>query len=51
MPRRRLLPSPRSLRMAGDFGELVLVLGDSHLPHRATAIPEKFKARRRRRAV
>lgn len=28
--------------MAG-FGELVLVLGDIHIPHRASVIPEKFK--------
>lgn len=28
--------------MAG-FGELVLVLGDLHIPQRANAIPEKFK--------
>lgn len=26
-----------------NFGELVLVLGDLHIPHRASAIPEKFK--------
>ncbi|ETV79990.1 hypothetical protein, variant [Aphanomyces astaci] len=26
-----------------DFGELVLVLGDMHIPHRAVDIPEKFK--------
>ena len=26
-----------------NFGELVLVLGDLHIPHRAAAIPEKFK--------
>ncbi|EWM23182.1 vacuolar protein sorting-associated protein 29 [Nannochloropsis gaditana] len=25
-----------------EFGELVLVLGDLHIPHRAAAIPEKF---------
>jgi len=30
-----------SLLMA-NFGELVLVLGDLHLPHRAAAIPPKF---------
>jgi len=30
--------------MAGaDFGELVLVLGDLNIPHRATDVPEKFK--------
>ncbi|KAJ8614134.1 hypothetical protein CTAYLR_004646 [Chrysophaeum taylorii] len=30
--------------MAGkDFGELVLVLGDAHIPHRAAFIPEKFQ--------
>lgn len=29
--------------MAGNFGELVLVLGDMHIPHRASCIPEKFK--------
>ena len=28
--------------MAG-FGELVLVLGDYHIPTRASVIPEKFK--------
>lgn len=26
-----------------DFGELVLVIGDFHIPHRATGIPEKFQ--------
>jgi vacuolar protein sorting-associated protein 29 len=26
-----------------DFGELVLVVGDSHIPHRAAGIPEQFK--------
>jgi vacuolar protein sorting-associated protein 29 len=26
-----------------EFGELVLVLGDIHIPHRAAIIPEKFK--------
>jgi hypothetical protein len=26
-----------------SFGELVLVLGDLHIPQRANAIPEKFK--------
>mmetsp|Transcript_3264 Transcript_3264/g.4581 ORF Transcript_3264/g.4581 Transcript_3264/m.4581 type:complete len:205 (+) Transcript_3264:42-656(+) len=26
-----------------DFGELVLVLGDMHIPHRESAIPEKFR--------
>jgi len=26
-----------------DFGELVLVLGDLHIPHRAASIPEKFQ--------
>lgn len=26
-----------------NFGELVLVLGDLHIPYRASAIPEKFK--------
>lgn len=30
--------------MAGkDFGELVLVLGDAHIPHRAGLIPDKFQ--------
>jgi vacuolar protein sorting-associated protein 29 len=29
--------------MSADFGELVLVLGDLNIPHRATDIPEKFK--------
>jgi vacuolar protein sorting-associated protein 29 len=27
----------------GDFGELALVIGDFHIPHRATSIPEKFQ--------
>jgi len=27
-----------------DFGELVLVLGDLHIPHRKEDIPEQFKA-------
>lgn len=27
----------------GDFGELALVVGDCHIPHRASGIPEKFK--------
>jgi hypothetical protein len=26
-----------------NFGELVLVLGDIHIPERVNAIPEKFK--------
>jgi vacuolar protein sorting-associated protein 29 len=26
-----------------DFGELVLVLGDLHIPHRAAGIPDAFK--------
>jgi hypothetical protein len=26
-----------------DFGELVLVIGDCHIPHRAAGIPEQFK--------
>lgn len=26
-----------------DFGELVLVVGDCHIPHRASGIPEEFK--------
>ncbi|GLE06161.1 hypothetical protein PINS_up015372 [Pythium insidiosum] len=29
--------------MASGFGELVLVLGDSYVPHRAAEIPEKFQ--------
>lgn len=29
--------------MANEFGELVLVVGDFHIPHRASHIPEKFK--------
>ena len=29
--------------MASDFGELALVLGDFHIPHRAATIPEKFQ--------
>ena len=26
-----------------DFGELALVVGDFHIPHRASGIPEKFQ--------
>jgi hypothetical protein len=26
-----------------NFGELVLVLGDLHIPQRTNSIPEKFK--------
>lgn len=26
-----------------DFGELALVVGDFHIPHRAVKIPEKFQ--------
>ena len=29
--------------MSGDFGELVLVVGDFHIPDRAANIPEKFQ--------
>ncbi len=29
--------------MSSDFGELALVLGDFHIPHRAAGIPEKFQ--------
>jgi vacuolar protein sorting-associated protein 29 len=29
--------------MASDFGELALVVGDFHIPHRAAMIPEKFQ--------
>jgi vacuolar protein sorting-associated protein 29 len=29
--------------MSTDFGELVLVVGDFHMPHRASGIPEKFQ--------
>ncbi|DAZ99296.1 TPA: hypothetical protein N0F65_005464 [Lagenidium giganteum] len=29
--------------MASGFGELVLVVGDSHIPHRAAEIPDKFQ--------
>lgn len=29
--------------MATDFGELALVVGDYHIPHRAAEIPEKFR--------
>uniref|UniRef100_A0A7S2S7P2 Vacuolar protein sorting-associated protein 29 n=1 Tax=Rhizochromulina marina TaxID=1034831 RepID=A0A7S2S7P2_9STRA len=29
--------------MASDFGELVLVVGDVLIPHRAASIPEQFK--------
>lgn len=31
------------LTMAANFGELVLVLGDHHLPSRAISIPDPFK--------
>lgn len=27
----------------GDFGELVLIIGDFHIPHRASSIPDKFQ--------
>ena len=27
----------------GSFGELVLVLGDFHIPGRANSVPESFK--------
>lgn len=30
-------------RSSAGFGELVLVVGDFHIPHRASDIPEKFK--------
>lgn len=26
-----------------DYGELVLIVGDFHIPHRAAGIPEKFQ--------
>ncbi len=39
---RTLNPSSDNTRMA-DFGELALVLGDLHIPHRAADIPEKFQ--------
>lgn len=26
-----------------DFGELALIVGDFHIPHRAIKIPEKFQ--------
>ena len=29
--------------MSLDFGELALVVGDFHVPHRAAGIPEKFQ--------
>ena len=29
--------------MSVDFGELVLVVGDFHIPHRCSSIPEKFQ--------
>ena len=29
--------------MASDFGELALIVGDFHIPHRAASIPEKFQ--------
>lgn len=39
---RTTTPSSDNTRMA-DFGELALVLGDLHIPHRAADIPEKFQ--------
>lgn len=30
--------------MSNDFGELVLVVGDFHIPHRASGIPPKFQS-------
>ena len=39
---RTTIPSSDNTRMA-DFGELALVLGDLHIPHRAADIPEKFQ--------
>ena len=41
-----LLPSPSPLPRApimADFGELVLVLGDMHIPQRKDQLPEQFK--------
>lgn len=32
-----------SIMSGNDFGELVLVLGDYHIPHRAASVPEKFQ--------
>ena len=29
--------------MAANFGELALVVGDFHIPHRASLVPEQFK--------
>ena len=29
--------------MSNDFGELALIVGDFHIPHRAALIPEKFQ--------
>lgn len=29
--------------MASSFGELVLICGDHHIPHRATSMPEPFR--------
>ena len=29
--------------MSNDFGELVLVVGDFHIPQRVGTIPERFK--------
>jgi vacuolar protein sorting-associated protein 29 len=29
--------------LMSDFGELALVVGDFHIPHRAAGIPEKFQ--------
>jgi len=26
-----------------DYGELALIVGDFHIPHRAAGIPEKFQ--------
>jgi hypothetical protein len=41
----RLLCLQSTLHQKGmaNFGELVLVLGDLHIPERSNAIPEKFK--------
>lgn len=32
-----------SIAVMGSFGELVLVLGDFHIPGRANSVPESFK--------
>ncbi len=45
MAKKRPLPSIAEIliTMASNFGELVLLLGDHHLPSRTTSIPEQFQ--------